>query len=61
MFLGFKQGYLRELMVLTGSSGEQRDRGKDLVMHSVSGRVLSGSMKGKVDFCVIEGKLAVSV
>ncbi len=48
-------------MVLTGSSGEQRDRGKDLVIHSVSCRVLSGLTKGKVNFYVIEGKLTVSV
>ncbi len=57
----FEQVESRDLMVLTGDSGEQHDRGKDLVNHSVSCRILSGLMKRTGDFCVIEGKLAVSV
>ena len=61
VFLGFEQVESRDLMVLTGDSGEQHDRGKDLINHFLSCRILSGLMKRKGDLCVIEGKLAISV
>ncbi len=49
VYVGFEQAESRELMVLTGDNGEQHDRGKDLVNHSVSCRISSGLMKRKGD------------